>query len=545
MYKILIVDDEVLVRVGIKSMLNWEDKGYTIIGEACNGIEALAKIQEQEPHIIFVDLIMKKMNGFELITAVKKDYPNIKIIVLSCYNDFQNVKEAMRLGANDYIFKLTVTSEELLTTLEVLKNQIDEDIKKNKNKNIYDTMFSENLAIIKDKKIKIAIEQSYFNEKEFCNELEAMNLKVSIGEEYSVLIIKINNIYELNYNDKIKEKDILNSAIGNMISEILQIFPNFEIFNYGEGDIGIIFNFKESAFIEKEVMEAFIKIKDYLHRYLGIGVSGGLSTKHKGIREFKIAVFEAEKACNLRFYCGSGKCLVSLGKEDINGNDRLLPDLNDYSKIIIESIEKSNHELCNQYISEYITKLKYFKNLPEFKIRNKINQLLYFLNNIANRNGIDIYLINIENFSLEPQEIILKYDSIDDILVWMNLFITKFIQVLHKKNLGKYREEIIKIKYYITNNLDKVIDIPTAANYVNMSESYFSHIFKKDVGISFIDYVNNEKIEKAKELISLNNYKIYEVSDKLGFQNSTYFTMLFKKISGLSPSDYKKSIKVQ
>jgi len=545
MYKILIVDDEVLVRVGIKSMLNWEDKGYTIIGEACNGIEALAKIQEQEPHIIFVDLIMKKMNGFELITVVKKDYPNIKIIVLSCYNDFQNVKEAMRLGANDYIFKLTVTSEELLTTLEVLKNQIDEDIKKNKNKNIYDTMFSENLAIIKDKKIKIAIEQSYFNEKEFCNELMALNMKVSIEEKYSVLIIKINNIYELNYNDKIKEKDILNSAIGNMISEILQIFPNFEIFNYGEGDIGIIFNLKKSAFIEKEVMEAFIKIKDYLHRYLGIGVSGGLSTKHKGIREFKIAVFEAEKACNLRFYCGSGKCLVSLGKEDINGNDRLLPDLNDYSKIIIESIEKSNHELCNQYISEYITKLKYFKNLPEFKIRNKINQLLYFLNNIANRNGIDIYLINIENFSLEPQEIILKYDSIDDILVWMNLFITKFIQVLHKKNLGKYREEIIKIKYYITNNLDKAIDIPTAANYVNMSESYFSHIFKKDVGISFIDYVNNEKIEKAKELISLNNYKIYEVSDKLGFQNATYFTMLFKKISGLSPSDYKKSIKVQ
>jgi len=454
------------------------------------------------------------------------------------------VKEAMRLGANDYIFKLTVTSEELLTTLEVLKNQIDEDIKKNKNKNIYDNMFSENLATIKDKKLKVAIEQSYSNEKEFCNELVALNMKVSMGEEYSILIIKVNNIYELNYNGKIKKKGILNSAIGNMVSEILQIFPNFEIFNYCEGGIATIINCEKNTFIEKEVMEAFIKIKDYLHRYLGISVSGGLSTKHKGIREFRIAVFEAEKACNLRFYCGSGKCLVSLGKEeDINESDRLLPDLNDYSKIIIESIEKSNHELCNQYINEYITKLKYFKNLPEFKIRNKINQLLYFLNNIANRNGIDIYLINIENFNLEPQEIISKYDSIDDILVWMNLFITKLIQVLHTKNLGKYREEIIKIKYYITNNLDKVIDVPTAANYVNMSESYFSHIFKKDVGISFIDYVNNEKIEKAKELILGSNYKIYEVSDKLGFQNSTYFTMLFKKIIGLSPRDYKKSIK--
>jgi len=543
MYKILIVDDEVLVRVGIKSMVNWEDKGYTIIGEACNGIEALSKIKEQEPHIIFVDLMMKKMNGFELITVVKKDYPNIKIIVLSCYNDFKNVKDAMRLGANDYIFKLTITSEELLTTLEVLKNQIDEDIKKNKNKNTYDIMLSENLATIKDKKFKIAIEQSYSNENEFCNELVALNMKISIEEEYSILIIKVNNKYELNYNGKIKEKDILNSAIENMISEILQIFSNFEIFNYAEGDIATIINHKKSIFIEKDVMEAFIKIKDYLYRYLGISVSGGLSAKHNGIKEFKIAVFEAEKACNLRFYCGSGKCYVSLGNENIKESDNLLPDLFDYSKIIIESIEKSNHELCNQYISEYITKLKYFKNLPEFKIRNKINQLLFFLNNIGNKNGIDIYLINIEKFNLEPQEIISKYDSIDEILVWMNLFVTKFIQVLHKKNLGKYREEIIKIKYYIANNLDKVIDIPTAANYVNMSESYFSHIFKKDVGISFIDYINNEKIEKAKKIISCSNYKIYEVSDKLGFQNATYFTMLFKKLTGLSPSDYKKSVK--
>jgi len=130
----------------------------------------------------------------------------------------------------------------------VLKNQIDEDIKKNKNKNIYDNMFSENLATIKDKKLKVAIEQSYSNEKEFCNELVALNMKVSMGEEYSILIIKVNNIYELNYNGKIKKKGILNSAIGNMVSEILQIFPNFEIFNYCEGGIATIINCEKNTF---------------------------------------------------------------------------------------------------------------------------------------------------------------------------------------------------------------------------------------------------------------------------------------------------------
>ena len=218
---------------------------------------------------------MKKMNGFELITALKRDYPYIKIIVLSC-NDFQNVKEAMRLGANDYIFKLSVTKEELLITLEGLKSQINEEIEKDNNKNIYDVIFKQNISVIKDKKFKIAIDQSYLDEKEFCNEFNNLNMKVNINEKLVILVVKINKIYELNYNGKIQEKDILNSVIGNITSEILQIFQCFEVFNYDEGNIVAIINSKDFQDIQQQINSVFIKIKDYMDRYLGISVSGGI-----------------------------------------------------------------------------------------------------------------------------------------------------------------------------------------------------------------------------------------------------------------------------
>lgn len=545
MYKILIVDDEVLVRVGIKSMFNWEEKGYTIIGEAANGVEALSKIEEYKPDIIFVDLMMKKMDGFELIKAVKKDYPKIKIIVLSCYNDFKNVKEAMRLGASDYIFKLSITSEEILSTLDGIKNQIDEDVKKYNSKDIYENMVNENISTLKEKKLKTAVEQSFSSEDEFYNELATLDMKINLKQAYFVLVIKIDNIYDLDLNSKIKEKDILNSAIINMISEALQKLINFEVFSYNEGEIISVINCEHYENIKEDIIDVFTKIKDYLDRYLGISISGGVSSIHKGLKQFKTTVQEGEKACNLRFYRGIGNCFNYIENMDNNiFKDMELPNFIEYSNFIRESIEKTDCKLCKQYINEYILKLKSKESLSESKIRNQIQQLLFFIGSIAKGRGIDIYMMKVENYNLESDEIISKYISIDEIIVWINNFIDKFFESIQKNMYGKYREEIIKIQYYVRDNLDKIIDIPTAAAYVNMSESYFSHIFKKEVGIGFIDYVNNEKIQKAKELIISSNYKVYEVSDMLGFQNSTYFTILFKKVTGLSPLDYKKSIKV-
>ena len=114
MKKVMIVDDEVLVRVGIKSMLMWEQYGYTIVCDASDGEEAWEKIENYKPDIVLTDLKMEPGDGFWLIKKCQKVYPNIRFIVLSNYNDFDNVRRAMKLGASDYIFKLTVKAEELL-----------------------------------------------------------------------------------------------------------------------------------------------------------------------------------------------------------------------------------------------------------------------------------------------------------------------------------------------------------------------------------------------------------------------------------------------
>lgn len=111
MKKMLVVDDEYLVRVGIRSFLDWEQHGYTIVGEAADGGSALQKIEQYHPDIVLTDLKMEGMDGFALIAASKKRWPGLQFVVLSSLDDGENVKTAMKLGASDYIFKLTSKPE--------------------------------------------------------------------------------------------------------------------------------------------------------------------------------------------------------------------------------------------------------------------------------------------------------------------------------------------------------------------------------------------------------------------------------------------------
>lgn len=120
MRTILVVDDEYLVRVGIHSFLNWEEHGYTIIGEAADGQAALDIIEKAHPDIVLTDLKMDGMDGFALIETCKKKWPDILFVVLSSYDDGANVKRAMKLGAADYIFKVTSKPDELLKILDDL-----------------------------------------------------------------------------------------------------------------------------------------------------------------------------------------------------------------------------------------------------------------------------------------------------------------------------------------------------------------------------------------------------------------------------------------
>lgn len=543
MLKILLVDDEILVRVGIKSIINWEEYGYIISGEASSGKDALEKIKADQPHIILTDLVMEPGNGFELITTVTREYPSIKIIVLSCYNDFESVKEAMKLGASDYIFKLTIKPEELLKTLNGVRQQLEEKLFNDMSEKQNDRILWKNIAAIKSSVIKAAIEKSYVSGDECRRELKELGVQVDFSSLYAVMVISIDEFYLLNLNSVIKERELLKFSMLNIINEVMEKMQA-EVFDYDAGTVLAVINSNYKSGegdLLKDIQGMFDNLFEYIKRYLGVAVSAGISRLHSNMDELSVSYQEALTALGMRFFKGRGQLNVfddTSGIVELDNQNISIPQevsLQSFYDIVDHLEEGRILDFINKYF-DFIESRRYTSSS---KIRSLLLELFYPFINAAKKRGFDPDIIKTE-CGFTPYQVITQYDSIHDIKIWFMKFVELFISECRKRNDSRSREEIILIKDFVRKNIDREIGISEAARYVNMSESYFSHLFKKETGVSFVDFVNAQKIERSKELILQTDLKIYEVAAKVGFDNANYFSMLFKKITGQSPNEYRK-----
>lgn len=252
MKKVMIVDDEVLVRIGIKSILEWEKYGYQVVAEAADGKEALQLIEEHHPNIVLTDLVMAPMDGFELIQHCRKKYPSVKFIVLSSYNDMDNVKKAMKLGAVDYVFKLKVTPEGLL---EMLNEVETEEVQENEGP----PAKWKNIPEIRQRLLVRILENTYARLEEAEQERKRLDLKVSLMEPVFVLQVSIDD-FKLNLpGNTIRETNLLEFSMINISEELLGKCLICDIYQYKNGMVILIRADREEKEIQDSVKSCFFR----------------------------------------------------------------------------------------------------------------------------------------------------------------------------------------------------------------------------------------------------------------------------------------------
>lgn len=417
MKNVMLVEDEILVRVGLKSFLNWEEHGYTIIGEASDGREALEKISALPPDIILTDLKMSGMNGFDLIRECKRSYPDIHFIVLSSYNDFDNVREAMKLGADDYIFKLSSSPEGLLKILDEVSEKIDAQQRQaqTKQNEKMSEFMAKNISVLKRNFIRDIIKGNLTNSDEYIDEFsQLLHLRVDLKQSWVLMYLSIDE-YERVCGGQ-DEECVFKTSVENLILKALEERVVAEVFNYENGDFILLFLPQEDTTEASAVSGLFEAIAMYVNRYAGVSLSGYVTQVCCGVEELKGIAGNIQR----RLY-------------------RRLP----------------------------------FEN----------GRLNYYMDNM--------------------------------------------------------REEISYIEKYIYDHLGEELTVGMVAQVASMSESYFSHVFKKEVGQSFTNYVNSVRINKAKELLLHSDLKVNEIAAQVGLENANYFSTLFKKMTGMSPNQFR------
>ncbi|MDF2888382.1 MAG: two component transcriptional regulator, AraC family [Lacrimispora sp.] len=533
MKKVMIVDDEVLVRLGIQSLIRWENYGYQIVCDASDGEEAFQKIRQYQPDIVLTDLKMSPMDGFELISQCREKYPNIQFIVLSSYNDFDNVRTAMKIGAFDYVFKLTVKPEELLKIM----NEAASHGKGAESVQEASSQSERNLEVIKRGLFKRILNSETFLNK-YLEELIKLPLTISFDRPFYILSVTIDDFNVVRKKGDFMDLELLIFTMDNILDELFGRHHRSEVFQYGEYDFAVAVNREEQDYetFFTEMEKEFGIFVNCSRQYYGLGVSGALSGECMGIQELKDAITQNRDTLKLRFFSESGKL------HSYEPNIREIVALpSEYHNSVLESLAAEHHFYgIRKFMEGFFCFLKEKNRWEPEEIRYLLRKAYGTLSAAFARGRVDIDMFLDKN-GLNMEASINDYTYLEKIRLSV-LELVELYKKEYESNSGRIlRKEVAEAKSFVRSHMKEELQVADIAALVNMSGSYFSHVFKKEEGISFLEYVYRVRMDHARYLLKSSDLKVNEIADEVGILNPNYFSTQFKKSVGQSPLEYRQA----
>ncbi len=542
MIKVILVDDETLVKVGLKSLADWEKLGYEIIAEGSNGEEGLALIKEYNPQLVITDIVMPKMDGIEMMCKTKEYNPNIQVIVLSSYDEFQLVRKSMKFGAWDYILKLNISKESMNEILERVKETIIPlnemnlfEVKKKDPVSNYDNW---SLSALRQVFLKGLIENSINDAADISGRQQLLNMQIN-GNKMRLCIIET-NLYS------IKEKycgsqDI--RQLDNMMTDILteignEFFPSYFL-KWSFGEYVLVYS------MDKETDEEITELTDtmcstiieMIKKYMNLDASIGISNIFSGYQKLPEAFKQANEAISDMFFSGYGRAFY-YNSECSNAAARTEAEFGiDLKEELPKAISLFDISGINNIFQTLQNNIN-GNSIEKSSIYNLCTQM-FCLCNIHMGDQWQSFKKKIDNDEFKI-DTIYSMRTISEITEWLSNYCSRIVEYMDECKRDDKHVMIVKAKNFIVENCERALNLKEVADHLIISEGYLSGLFHKYTGMCFTEYVNVVKIERAQQFIRQGQYKIYEISYMLGFDNACYFSKVFKKMTGFTPTEYQQ-----
>ncbi|MBM7571932.1 response regulator transcription factor [Aquibacillus albus] len=501
-WKVLIVDDEMLIRQGFINYINWEEEGFQIIGEAGNGDEALQLIEQDQPHIIITDVVMPGMDGIELVKEVKAKYPAIEIVVLSSFEDFDYVRSTFQSGVADYILKPKLNGEELIKTLrKIVPNELDNS----------GTKYSQ-----------ISVEELL---QKSINGYSLMNSESTLIEAFPFSHYSLVAVYCPEDNQNVltyKEiHDQMKQRVGQIESYLIPMNAN---------DIIFVLNYELNQLpsIKEVVNELANQYNDSNQVSVWI-----MSNPFTSILEVK-KIYEEDlvRMKNYIFYLQDRKILMYDNLPEVVENNNQF-DLNQF----IHFLKHKQFSVAIHYLTEHLDALasNYTKDIHEFKswLSNIIFNIVVLLGNMK----YDMTELESKKYDYFTSVNEAKYAS--DALDHFYDFLSEVKEIVSTDKEDRPRNMQLLLQY-IEDHFSEPLSLKTLANHFHFNPSYLSSYFSTHHKEGFSDYLNQVRINKAKLILNSGTMPIATVSEMVGYSEPSYFCKVFKRIEGMSPSSYRK-----
>ncbi|HEX3044495.1 MAG TPA: response regulator, partial [Bacillota bacterium] len=520
MLKVIIIDDEALVRVGLKSMIDWEKENYEIIGEAANGQEGLDLIIKHHPDIVITDIKMPVLDGLEMMRQVLKGGVQPKFIILSSFDEFNLVKQAMKQGAEEYLIKLDLEPELLTKTLSEVREKISAEhgAQGSEGENTgpsgrLEQGMRENISMLREGFFKRLISRPTQDPEEIREQITYLGIELN-ENSLACLLARITNIAAL---DKYAsgELRLFEASVLNTIQEIVNdVFKGYT-FTWNPGEFMAIFSNNANTatldsfdFYREKAAHMAERILEMLKQYFNISVVVGFSNPFHGFGELNRAYFESCRAVQQSFYSGARPVLFFAEvPENIQSYEKI--DISDFISNLPKAIELFDSEQIRTVlgrVSDILTERKISKE----QAYDVCFQIAYLL--CGTTGFSEAVMKEIAGYPNSLHESILELHTLPQIIDWISNLEQGLCDYLAKNEEQKNHRLIARVKKYIMEHYREEISLQDAADAAGISPGYLSTIFKQYSGICFTDFITETKISEAKKLLRESDYKIYEIS---------------------------------
>ncbi len=528
-YKLFLVEDEIVARKSIRDNINWSATGFEFCGEASDGEIALPLIQSVRPDVLITNIKMPFMDGLRLIRVIRKSMPDIKIIILSRHGEFDYVHEAIKLGITEYLLK-PITPEKLTAVLQRVASQLDEGRQARENLQGLKNQVEDSLVILREKFL-LKVVLGNIPPSEIVEKAHRLKLDM-LARAYQVMVVKA----EL-YMGAINQISVAKlEYIETLISRVTQDHTSIISFHKDVEELVLIIKGDSTKQLEQRTYFLARLLKEDVESQMECLLTIGIGSPKERLRDVAQSFSEAYR-----------NTLSLNGQISLNGlTDQLgSSDLQKLDGTMIEQFLKTGikADLDKFYESNISPLSKSLLNPPIFLHYFIVGLLITtsrFITGLGGNPG------DILSQWQQPETVIGLIKTPQQIKEQTYKFLLAALDFRdnYASKQSQYDDMIHNAHSYIDEHFaDAEISLNEVAAHVSLSGSHFSMIFSRETGETFIEYLTRQRIKKARELLRTTSLNAKEIAFEVGYNNPHYFYLVFKKFSGVSPTEFRLTTK--
>lgn len=542
MLKIFLAEDEVIVRETIKRMIPWEDLGFELVGEAADGEMALPLLLRQKPDLLITDIKMPFMDGLTLAKVAKKEIPGLKVVILSGYDDFNYAKQAINIGVEDYLLK-PITKNALIERLTEIRSRYEHE---KTQKEYYEKFHREMQAYEKNSSRDFfeALVSGSMDMMEIYRRSEKLGLDI-VAEAYNVLIFTMN--CEEDFSGQREGYSEWEAESLELLEEFFSENTSAMLFRCNIFSYGVLIKGQKETIEEntRSCVSEIQRIFDRKEQKRQWFVAAGEPVER--LSQIQKSYYSASRAFSQRYLYDENILyydeMASMEKKNVTEDDSTYLQKVDVNALNPEILQKflSNGllEETENFVKDYFYAIGQepleslvFRNYVTLNVRFSV---MSFLKKI----GCDTRTLEQEDTEDVLSE---SSKSLENAIAYAEKIISQAI-ALRDQNSGNKNRSILKtaVDFIDSHYMEEDMSLNKAANAANVSANHFSALFSQNMGQTFIEYLTNLRMNKAKEYLRCTSMRSSEIAGEIGYKDAHYFSYLFKKTQGMTPSDYRKA----